>query len=372
MDRNISITITSGTIIKAIAVIFLFFILYVVRDLVLVVLTATLIASAIEPMALFLRRRGLSRLLSVLLIYASCAGIFVGLFYSFVPTFLKETSGLISEVPRYIDSVSLWDPLGLSSDSLEGERQFAEGLSRGIVESEIAVRSFSGALSIREVVSTLSRAISNVSEGFVQTVSVIFGGILSFILIIVLSFYLAVQENGIAKFLQVVTPRNHEKYVIGLWQRVQLKIGYWLQGQLLLAVLVGVLVYLGLTILGVRNAMFFGVLAGIFEIIPLFGPILAAIPAVAVAYIDGGVSLALLAVGLYLIIQQFENHLIYPLVVRKIIGVPPIIVIIALIVGAKLAGFLGLILSVPLAATLMELFEDAEKKKAKEIPEMVK
>ena len=94
--------------------------------------------------------------------------------------------------------------------------------------------------------------------------------------------------------------------------------------------------------------------------IPVFGPILAAIPAVAIAFIDSGATLALLVVGLYLIIQQFENHLIYPLVVTKVVGVPPLLVILALLVGAHLAGFFGVILSVPAAAIIQELVHDLE------------
>jgi predicted PurR-regulated permease PerM len=136
-----------------------------------------------------------------------------------------------------------------------------------------------------------------------------------------------------------------------------------MQGQLLLALLVGVMVYLGLTVFGVKNAIFLAVLAAFLETIPLFGPILSAIPAVAVAYADGGLNLALIVAGLYLIIQQFENHLVYPLVVKKIVGVPPILVILALVIGWKLAGFLGLLLSVPVATTLMEYFSDMEKDK---------
>jgi predicted PurR-regulated permease PerM len=172
-----------------------------------------------------------------------------------------------------------------------------------------------------------------------------------------------VQEDGISKFLKVVTPPRHEKYIVDLWRRAQLKIGRWMQGQLLLALLVGILVYLGLTILGVKNALFLAFLAALFETIPLFGPILSAIPAVLSSYADGGVGSTLLVAGLYIIIHQFENHLIYPLVVKKIVGVPPILVILALLVGWELAGFLGLILSVPVATTLMEYFDDLQTRK---------
>ena len=104
-------------------------------------------------------------------------------------------------------------------------------------------------------------------------------------------------------------------------------------------------------------------LAAAFEIIPIFGPILAAIPATIIGLIDGGVTMGLLVVGLYVLIQQFENHLIYPLVVRKVVGIPPIIVILAVIVGFKLAGVLGVILSVPIAAVLVELLDDVQRDK---------
>jgi predicted PurR-regulated permease PerM len=79
--------------------------------------------------------------------------------------------------------------------------------------------------------------------------------------------------------------------------------------------------------------------------------------------VTGGVSFALIIVGVYVIIHQFENHLIYPLVVTKIVGVPPILVIISLIIGFELAGFLGILLSVPIAATLVEFVEDIQKNK---------
>ncbi|PIQ91886.1 MAG: hypothetical protein COV70_01765 [Parcubacteria group bacterium CG11_big_fil_rev_8_21_14_0_20_39_22] len=364
LSKDINITVSSGTIIKTVVVVTLLAFLFVIRDLVLVVLTSVVIASAIEPITRWFGKYKVSRLFSVIIIYFVGASIVAGLFYYFVPSLLKDTSSLISQIPRYVDTVALWNPGGVSDIGLEDQKGLVQGISEGIVRSEQVISS--GELSIGEAVNNVSKALNNVSEGFLQAISIIFGGILSFILIIVLSFYLAVQEDGIAKFLRVITPSRHEEYVINLWRRSQIKIGFWLQGQLLLALLVGMLVFLGLTIIGVRNALFFAMLAGVFEIIPLFGPILAAIPAVFVAYTDGGVSLGLITVGLYLIIQQFENHLIYPLVVRKIVGVPPILVILALIAGAKLAGFLGILLSVPVAAALMEFFDDWEKRKSGE------
>jgi predicted PurR-regulated permease PerM len=104
------------------------------------------------------------------------------------------------------------------------------------------------------------------------------------------------------------------------------------------------------------------ILASVFEIIPIFGPILSAVPAVILSFGDS-VTLGLVMICFYLIVHQFENHLLYPLVVKKIIGVNPLVVIISLIVGYELAGFLGVILSVPMATLLMEFVNDIDKKK---------
>lgn len=341
----VTINIGSRTIIEVILFLILVALLFYLRELVLVVLTAVVIASAIEPAAKWFMRYRVPRIASVLAVYLLVALVLFGLFYFFVPPVLNETANFLSTVPRYIDSIAVSAP--------------ADAPAALVATQEVV-----GSFSLRDVITDLQNAISNVSEGVVKTVSTVFGGVMSFALIVVLSFYFAVQDTGIDDFLRVVTPLKHQEYVVGLWRRSQHKIGRWMQGQLLLALIVGVLVYLGLTVLGVKYALLLAVLAAVFEIIPVFGPILAAIPSVAVGFIDGGLTLGLLVAGLFVIIQQFENHLIYPLVVTKVVGVPPLLVILALIVGAQLAGFLGVILSVPVAAAIQELVRDLERERA--------
>ncbi len=361
MPRVFNIEVTAGTIAKGIFLAVLTYILFLLKDVVLVVLTAVVIASSIEPLARWFIRKSIPRVASVLIIYALLAASFAGLFYTLVPTLLRDTSEFLSSVPEYIDSVSLWNPLG--TEDTQRATDAATTLANDLTATQMAVRGPDGDVSIDSVVQGIDEAISNVSAGFVHSASSVFGGVVSFILIIVLSFYLAVQEDGIANFLRIVTPRRQEAYILDLWRRTQHKIGLWMQGQLVLAVLVGVLVYLGLMVLGVKNALLFAVLAALLETIPLFGPIIAAIPAVAAAYGVDGASGGLIVAGLYLIIHQFENHLIYPLVVKKIVGVPPILVIISLLVGYKLAGFLGVILSVPLSSMLVEFIDDVHRRK---------
>ncbi len=341
-DRKFNISISSGTIVKAVLWVVFLFLLYYIKDIVLVVLAAIVIASAIEPAAHWCIEHKISRLPAIIGIYFILGALLAVFFIFFVPSVLNEALTYLNNLPESINLNNLWNPL---SDS---------GFTGVITENTF---------SIREFINSSRDAISGTSAGAFRTASFIFGGVLSFVLMIVLSFYLAVQEDGVGNFLKIVSPLKHHDYIINLWKRSQKKIGYWMQGQLILALIVGVLVYLGLMVLGIKHALLLAVIAALFEIIPIFGPIISVVPAVLIALATGTPTSAFLVMGLYLIIQQFENHLLYPLVVRKIVGISPIVVILALVIGAKLAGFLGALLAVPIASALMEWVDDVEKGK---------
>lgn len=338
------ISISAGTVAKIISVVLLFALAFYLRDVLLVVIASVVIASSIEPMVKWFMSKRFPRTIAVLIIYICTALIFVGAFYFLIVPLFAELQAFTSSLPNYIGLLSN-TPLIQTASS--GFGSSVTGIISNLPISEIAARANS--------------ILTALSQNAFTTASVVLGGLLNFVLITVLSFYLSVQSGGITNFLKTITPSLHRKYIVELWGRAEQKIGLWLQGQLLLGVIVAVLTYLGLTLLGVKHALLLAFVAGVFEIIPLFGPILAAIPAVIFAFNSGGFGPSLLVVGFYLIIQQFESQLIYPLVVKKVIGVPPIISIIALVVGAKLAGFLGLILAVPIATILMEFFNDLER-----------
>ena len=350
-SKDISINIGSGTIIRTILFVLLLAFLYFFRELVLIILTAIVIASSIEPIAKWLIKYKIPRVLAVILIYAGVIVFFTGILASFVPLVLDEVLSFVALLPEYAKMIDTWNPL-YYGDFLS---QFS------------TLGSLSSDFSIGSALSTLTGTIYSTFGNFWQIINNIFGGVFSFILILVFSFYFAVQEYGITNFLKIITPLKHENYVVDLWRRSQLKIGLWMQGQLLLALLIGVFVYLGLMILGIKYALLLALLAAFAELIPLFGPILAAIPAIAIGFIGGGASTGLMVLGFYIIIQQFENHLIYPLVVKKVVGVPPLMVILALLIGASLAGFLGIVIAVPIAAVVMEFINDVEKNKHKQL-----
>lgn len=350
--REESISISLGTIVKFILVVLFFALLFILKDLVLVLLMSIVVASAVEPGTQWFVRRRIPRLFAVVFIYAAIAVCFAGIiFFLFLPL-LSESSDFLRNFPAYFNTVTL-------SDTLNNEFFASNTLSN-----------FTNGINLDKVVSQINHVMGSVTSNTFGTVTSFFGGVMSFFLMVVLSFYLAVEEDGVGKFLKAITTIKHERYVISLWKRSQRKIGLWMQGQLVLAIVVGMLVYLGLLIFNVPNALLLAFLAAAFEIIPLFGPILASIPAIALGFVGGGVPLALMVAALYVIIQQFESQLIYPLVVKKVVGVSPIVSIMALAVGWQLAGLTGLILSVPIAAVIIELFNDFEKDKIEKYERM--
>ena len=182
------------------------------------------------------------------------------------------------------------------------------------------------------------------------------------VILIVVSFYLATQENGIENFLRLVTPLEYEEYMIDLWTRSQKKMGHWLRAQLLLGVLIGILVFIALTFLGIKYALLLAFVAAVFELIPVIGPIMAAAPAAFTAFLQDPI-LAVIVVLVYFVVQQMESHLIVPVGMRKTVGLNPLVVVVALLVGAKLGGILGLFLAVPVAAVLVEFVVDIDRRK---------
>jgi len=343
--------ITFDSWIKCAVIVIIVYALYMVSDFILVIIASVVIASAIEPAVAAAKKRNIPRLPAVLSVYLISALVFVGLFYFLLLPLAGEISSFIRTLTIYSNSITNG---GILSDLFRTQNLFG---------------GFDTPVLIRELSAQLNSLSAFLSQGIFSGASLIFGGIFNFVLILVLSFYLVAQEDGVSKFLKMITPMQHERYVIGLWRRSQHKIGLWMQGQLLSSALMALLVYLSLLIIGVPHALLLAVLAGVFELIPLVGATLAAVPTIFIAYTWGGMSIALIVAGLYIVIQQLEGHLIYPLVVKKMVGIPPIISIVSLVIGGTLAGFLGVLISVPVAAALMEFISDFEERKIAKLSE---
>ncbi len=316
-----------------------FVVLYLLRDVILAILFAIVIASAIEPFIEWGRRYKVPRLLSVIIVYIIALTAIAGIIFLIVPLILNDLQGFLQNYATY-------------------QQKFLKEIEQ---LSNVPVATlFSGG--IADLFLAGASRIVGFSSNVLGFTTFIFGGIASVIIILVVSFYLATQERGIENFLRLVSPLEDEDYVIDLWQRSQKKLGQWLRAQILLALLVGVLVYLALTIVGVEYSLILGILAAAFEIVPVIGPVLAATPAVFLAFLQSPV-LALYVVVIFFFIQQTESHLIVPVVMRRAVGLSPILVVVALLVGAELGGVVGLLLAVPLASVVVEWVVDLDKKK---------
>jgi len=335
MNQSQTINISTSTILRVIIILLALVFLYIIKDILMVVFVAIIIAAAINGPVSWLQRHRVPRLLGVIFIYLLLL-LFLALIVTLIfPPLAEQIKQLAIYFPEFMEKI------GLSVQEWWGKYR-----------SEGNLQSF-----LDKISNKLAQATSSVFA----TIIGLFGGLLSAIIILVISFYLAVQEKGAKRFLISLTPSEHHNYLSGLIERIESKIGGWLRGQLLLMLIVGLLTYIGLYFLGVKYALTLALIAALLEIVPYIGPILAAVPAVILAFFQSPF-LALLVILLYIVIQQLENYIIYPQVMKKTVGLNPIIIIVAMLIGAKLAGVLGIILAVPVTAAIAEFLKDFQKK----------
>lgn len=337
---HIHVEINTGTIVRAVLVILFFVLLYLLKDVFIIFLFAIIIASAISPFANWLEEKGFPRLLGVLVLFLIVLALVGFLLSLIVPFISQEVNQLLTTLPETLSKIST---------SLEqaqaGAPQYLDFVSE-----------------IQNILETLSTYLQQSAQSIVGLVVSIFGGVTSFIAIVIISFYLSVTKNGIQNFLGSIIPEKYEAYAIGLWKRSETKVGRWLQGQLLLGLVVGLVVYVGLSLMGIKYALIFALLAAVLEIVPIVGPVLAAIPPVFLAFLQAP-SLGLWVILFYVVVQQLENHVLVPLVLGKTIGLNPVVIIISLLMGQQLAGIPGMILSVPVATVIVELLDDFARHK---------
>lgn len=334
-----SFDISLSTIVKVAGVVLGLVFLYLIKEVLAILFLAIIIASAADPWVSFFERYFVPRLLGVFIVYCVALGALAAVFYFMIPPIIDQIKQFAVVLPDYYESLSrqaLRTTRGISPDWAKEAQAF-------LISAGEQIRSY--------------------TSGAVQAISGLFGGVVAFGAVIVISFYLAVQRKGVEDFLRLITPQEQERYVLEVWKRVEFKLGRWFQGQLLLGCVVGVAVFVGLSIIGVPYALVLGLVAGVFEIVPIVGPLFSALLGVAVAVLISPF-LAALTLLFYLIIQQVEAHVLVPLLMRRIMGLNPVVVMVALLIGAKLGGVLGMVLAVPVATIAGELLDDLAKKKS--------
>jgi len=334
MSEQLTLDIPARTIIKVILVLLAVVFLYLLRDVLIVLLFSIVIASAISPFVARLEQKRVPRIVSVVLLYVLLFGALTVLLTFAIPIMAKELNDLTKVVPGF------FEPLPEN-----GSPRYLDFITR-----------------FQNFLETSTRTLEVSSGSIVTSLIDLFGGFVSFVSIIVISFYFSVMPQGVAGFLKSIIPDAHEGYAISLWKRAEYKVGKWLQGQLLLALIVGVLVFVGLSLLNIKYALLLGIAAMVFELIPYVGPIMAAVPAVTLAFLQAPI-MGLWVLLFYVAVQQVENQLLTPFILGKTTGLHPVAVVIALLIGGKLAGILGILLAVPVAVVVVEIFDDLAERR---------
>lgn len=315
-----------------------------VSDFIVALLIAVVLATAATLPISYMTKHRIPRGLAVVSIFLTLLALIVTTAFIFIPPLAEDLAHFVQTLPQILESIRI------------------SGVDLGFKDLAGAVQTLSSEVSKGEILTLIKNAVLG-TGGFFATTSVLLGGVINIVLIFVMAFYLALEENGVLKFLRLLVPKIHEVYIEDLWTRTERKISLWMQGQILLSLLVALLVYVPMLILSIPYAALLAVLAFLGELIPLIGLTFSAIPALFLAWTHGGSSLFIIVAVIYFVIGQLESHVLYPRVMSRLVGVPSIIVIIALVMGAKLAGLYGVILSVPIAAFLMEVVTDINKRK---------
>lgn len=343
-DKQTTNTISTISILKILAILLGLFFLYTVRDVLIIILIALILTAALDPMVDWLQKRKIPRPLGLLILYVGLVGGFFLVVGLIIPPLIEQFQQLAETLPGQFERFLTATGLG----------QWVQ--TQGTGEVEKLLTSF-----FTQLDQPVSRVFSTITD--------VFSGLLTAVLVLVITFYLTVQEQGIKKFVRSIVPVRHQPYVTSLVNRIQGKIGGWFRGQLILMGFVGALVYVGLLLLGVKFALLLALLAMLLELIPFLGPILAAIPAVILAFGHSPLT-AVLVIGLFIVVNLIENHLLVPKTMQKAVGLNPVVIIAAMLIGAKLAGILGVILAVPVTTAIAEFLSDFfEDRRSPENPE---
>lgn len=328
---SVTIHISTASIVKVLAVLLFLGFLYLVWDVIVIVFIALLFAASLGPALDWLEGKKIPRAAGILLIYSTALFLLSLVVVLFIPAITEQIKQLAATFPFYYQRFL----------EIIGDLQLKTDVSQ----------------TLQQNLESVSQTLSSYTGSIINTITGIFGGLLVFVMVLVLTFYFSVSKNGLRHFIYSVTPEKHQKYAINLFERIQDKLGLWLRGQLLLSLIIFAVTWVGLLILDVRYALVLALIAGLTELIPYIGPVIGAVPAVFLAFSQSPLK-ALLVVALYVVIQQLENHVIVPKVMQRAVGLNPVVVIIVLLTGAKLAGVLGALLAIPLAVAIMVVARD--------------
>lgn len=337
--NEILINLPASLIIKVVAILLLAYLLCLIKLIVFIFFLAFVLATAIEPTVDYLEEKKVPRGFGVAIIYLFILVSLSFFIYLILNPVINQLSLLANNFPLFWQKfIHLFTQLKFY-----------------LTQTGLTYETQNFLIYLQEI---FSNQIFNLLIFFKN----IFRGLFYFFIVLILTFFIVIDKNFWQHFFSVFFPRNCQPYLINLISSVKKKIGEWLRGQLILCFIIFVLVYLGLSLLDVKYALLLALFSGLAEFIPLIGPIIGELPAIFLTFFQSP-ALALWVAIFYFVIQQFDANFLSPKIMGRALGLSPVVIILAILIGASLGGILGVILSMPIVAILNIIIKDLLKKK---------
>lgn len=332
--NEVNFNISTLTIVKVVLVVLALAFVYMIRDVIGVVLISFIIASALTPFVDWLERKHkIPRVISIIVVYIALFGVISLVLILLIPAIINQVGDIANNFPEYYNRIQV---------------EF------GNLKDFTLTSSFFD--NLQDNLQGLRADIGKATGGILSTITSVFGGIFAFVGVLVITFYLILEEQAMRRFLEEIVPPKYLQTVLSVLDTIQNKMGRWLRGQLVLSLVVFTLTFIGLSLMGVKNALVLALFAGIMEFIPYIGSTIGAIPAVFFGFTQS-TYIGLAVIALYIVIQQLENNIIVPKVMQKAVGLNPIVVIVVMLIGAKVAGIVGVLLAVPAVLIFEAIFK---------------
>jgi predicted PurR-regulated permease PerM len=307
-----------------------------IRQVLLLLILAILLATSIQPLVARLRRSGVSRGPSVLGIYVVVVAVVAGFLVAVGSAIAAQASALVTDLP------GLSERLGLVVASLPA------GPIRDIASTA------SSSLSPAQIGPLLSSIFTTGTLASLVFVTVtIFETAFTVVTIFVLAYFWIAERMAIRRLLVQAVSFEHRLRAFSIWESVEQKLGAWIRGQLLLMLIIGVAQGIGYVVLGVPFALLLAVFAALAEAVPMVGPYLGAVPAILVA-LTVSPTLALILVAYTVVLHLVESNVLVPRIMQNAVGLTPLTVVLALLVGAAVGGIIGAVLAIPIAAVIQD------------------
>ncbi|MBU2523672.1 AI-2E family transporter [Patescibacteria group bacterium] len=319
-----------------------------INGIILVFFVALLFSAAIDPLIDRMEALKIPRGVGVILIYIVILALIWLVVISFVPLVADQVGELANRAQSLIQNL-----VNDESDTYPLIANFKSSLKGFLdqIDTETIITNASTSLS------KLSDGLGGIAGNVWRAIKIVFNSVFYFLIVLFLTYFMAVDSQAIEDFIKKLFPSRHGKYIADKSIAIKEKIGFWLRGQVLLMLAVGLLTYVGLKIIGVQYTATLALVAGITELIPVAGPIAAFLIALPVAANQSG-WLVFWLLGVFVIVQQIESNILVPIIMKKTIGLNPIVITFAMLVGYQFLNILGVIMAIPVAATANIFIKD--------------